>query len=94
MASKEELKIRLTREQKQLIKRVSKLEGLTMSDFILHHIEPIAMSKEYKLTVDENINKRIATTENKIIELREKLNERRNNSRTRSNRLKYIFKNS
>lgn len=33
MASKEELKIRLTKEQKDLIKLVSKQQGLTMSDF-------------------------------------------------------------
>lgn len=35
---KEEIKIRLTKEQKELIKRVADKQGLTMSEFILNKI--------------------------------------------------------
>ena len=43
---KEEIKIRLTKEQKDLIKRVADKQGLTMSEFILNKIEPLAKSIE------------------------------------------------
>ena len=39
---REEIKIRLTKEQKELIKRVADKQGITMSEFILNKIEPLA----------------------------------------------------
>lgn len=63
---KEEIKIRLTKEQKDLIKRVADKQGLTMSEFILNKIEPLAKSIECNLDNKEMIEDRINNTENKI----------------------------
>ena len=52
---KEEIKIRLTKEQKELIKRVADKQGITMSEFILNKIEPLAKSIECNLDNKEMI---------------------------------------
>lgn len=76
---KTEIKIRLTLEQKDLIKRVAKAEKTTMSEFILSHIEPIALQKEEKIKNKETIEERIEATEGKIQELKGKLEKKQGN---------------
>ena len=77
MATKrEEIKIRLTKEQKELIKRVSYKQGMTMSEFILNKIEPLAKSIECNLDNKEMIEDRINNTENKIQLIKLKMKER------------------
>lgn len=73
---KEEIKIRLTKEQKDLIKRVADKQGLTMSEFILNKIEPLAKSIECNLDNKEMIEDRINNTENKIQLIKLKMKER------------------
>lgn len=75
----EEIKIRLTKEQKELIKRVAKQQNMTMSDFILRYIEPIALSKELDIKNKDIIEGRIETTEGKIQDLKRNLANRKGN---------------
>lgn len=75
----EEIKIRLTKEQKELIKRVAKQQNMTMSDFILRYIEPIALSKELDIKNKDIIEGRIETTEGKIQDLKRNLENRKGN---------------
>lgn len=76
----EEIKIRVTLEQKQLIKRVAKEQGLTMSSFILKYIEPIAISKELDFRYKEIVENRIEDTEGKIQNLKGKMESRKGNN--------------
>ena len=75
----EEIKIRLTKEQKELIKRVAKQQGTTMSDFILKYIEPIALGKELDIKNKDIIEERVESTEGKIQELKRNLENRKGN---------------
>lgn len=77
MATKrEEIKIRLTKEQKELIKRVADKQGISMSEFILSKIEPLAKSIECNLDNKEMIEDRINNTEDKIQLIKLKMQER------------------
>lgn len=85
----EEIKIRLTKEQKDLIKRVAKQQGTTMSDFVLRYIEPIALSKEFDFMHKEIVETRIASTECKIQNLKGNMENRKRNKH--KSLLKKIF---
>ena len=75
---REEIKIRLTKEQKELIKRVADKQGLTMSEFILNKIEPVAKQIECNLDNKEMIEERINNTEQKLYEIKLKMEKRKN----------------
>ena len=83
----EEIKIRVSVEQKALIKRVAKEQGLTMSSFILKYIEPIALGKELDFKYKEIIEAKIENTEGKIQILKGKMETKKGNNK------KSIFKN-
>lgn len=87
----EEIKIRLTKEQKDLIKRVAKQEGTTMSEFILRYMEPIALSKEFDFTHKEIIENRVEITEGKIQDLKRNMEQRKGNNKSFIKKLFYIF---
>ena len=79
MATKrEEIKIRLTKEQKELIKRVADKKGLTMTEFILTNIEQLAKSIECNLDNKEMIEERINNTEQKLQEIKVNMEKRKN----------------
>lgn len=78
----EEIKIRLTKEQKDLIKRVAKQQGTTMSDFILRYMEPIALSKEFDFNHKEIIEERVENTEGKIQDLKRNMEQRKGNKKS------------
>lgn len=77
----EEIKIRLTKEQKELIKSVAKMENTTMSEFILRYMEPIALSKKFDIEHKEIIEERIQTTDTKLQELRVTMEQRKGNKK-------------
>lgn len=87
----EEIKIRLTKEQKDLIKRVAKQEGTTMSEFILRYMERIALSKEFDFTHKEIIENRVEITEGKIQDLKRNMEQRKGNNKSFIKKLFYIF---
>lgn len=78
----EEIKIRLTKEQKDLIKRVAKQQGTTMSDFILRYMEPIALSKEFDFKNKDIIEERVENTESKIQDLKRSMENRKGNKKS------------
>lgn len=78
----EEIKIRLTKEQKDLIKRVAKQQGTTMSDFILRYMEPIALSKEFDFNHKDIIQERAENTEGKIQDLKRNMENRKGNKKS------------
>lgn len=78
MATKrEEIKIRLTKEQKELIKRVAYKQGISMSEFILNKIEPVAKQIECNLDNKEMIETRINSTEKKLHKIKFKMEKRK-----------------
>lgn len=77
----EEIKIRVSLEQKELIKRVAKQQGLTMSAFVLKYIEPIALAKELDLKCKGIIEARIEDTEGELQNLKGKMNDRKGNTK-------------
>mgnify|MGYP002762646430 CR=1 FL=1 len=78
MATKrEEIKIRLTKEQKELIKRVADKQGISMSEFILNKIEPVAKQIECNLDNKEMIETRINSTEQKLHKIKFKMEKRK-----------------
>lgn len=78
MATKrEEIKIRLTKEQKELIKRVADKQGISMSEFILNKIEPVAKQIECNLDNKEKIETRINSTEQKLHKIKFKMEKRK-----------------
>ncbi|MBI5984281.1 DUF1778 domain-containing protein [Clostridium perfringens] len=85
------IKIRVTTEQKDLIKRVAKLENSTMSDFVLKHIEHIAENKEVTIKNKEIIEERIEKTEENIQKLKENLKNRQESNENKQNWFKRIF---
>ncbi len=85
------IKIRVTTEQKDLIKRVAKLENSTMSDFVLKHIEHIAENKEVTIKNKEIIEERIEKTEENIQKLKENLKNRKESHENKQNWFKRIF---
>ena len=87
----EEIKIRLTKEQKDLIKRVAKQEGTTMSEFILRYMEPIALAKEFDFQHKDIIETRIENTEFKIQNLKRNMENRKVNKN--KNLFQKIFSN-
>lgn len=74
------IKIRVTTEQKDLIKRVAKLENSTMSDFVLKHIEHIAENKEVTIKNQKVIEERIQKTEENLQKIKENLKNRKENN--------------
>lgn len=79
MATKrEEIKLRLTKEQKELIKRVADKKGVTMTEFILTNIEQLAKRIECTLDNKEMIEERINNTEHKLHKIKVKMEMRKN----------------
>lgn len=87
----EAIKIRVSKEQKDLIKRVAQLEDTTMSDFVLTHIEHLAANKELDIKNKEIIEKRIQRTEENIQKIKENLKNRKESNENKQNWLKRIF---
>lgn len=70
----EELKIRLTTEEKNYIKEISKAKGITMSKFILDLAVPTAKKQLEALESKEIIESKIVATDKKLENLKLKLN--------------------
>lgn len=78
---KEEIKIRLTKEEKSLIKRVAKMEGKTMSEFILLHMVQLAENKEKNYENKDKIERRIDNMEGKLQDLKGKMESKKGNKK-------------
>lgn len=74
----EEIKIRVTKEDKALIKTVAGMKGITMTKLILDSIVPTIKRDFESIEHKEIIESRIEKTEIKIQELRDNMNSRSN----------------
>ncbi|WP_061308227.1 MULTISPECIES: DUF1778 domain-containing protein [Clostridium] len=77
-----EIKVRLTKEQKELIKRVAKEEGMSMSEFIVVTTEKMARKKEGNFKSQKMIEDRAIRTDKKLLEIAEQI--RGNNNKKNS----------
>lgn len=81
----EELKIRLTKEDKELIKAAAASRSVTMTQFVLDNVVPTA-----KRQLDSDKNKDII--EEKIIHTEQQLQEIKKNLKERKGKHKSLFK--
>lgn len=87
MAIKDDyIKIRVSKEQKQLFKRVAELKGITMTELLVGGTEERALREEKKIEGTESLEQRVAEVEKKIQEIKLKMENQR------SDRKKSFFK--
>lgn len=78
IASKDsEIKLRVTKEQKALFKKIAKAENMSMSEFIIKNTEYAAERKAEHIRSQDMIESRVIKNESKIQELKNKLNKNR-----------------
>lgn len=76
------LKIKVTQQQKELIRKAAHEAGLSINDFILSSTEEAAKKKIDSIVNKEIIEARIENTEKNLEDLKSKLAGRRNKSRS------------
>jgi len=70
-----EIKVRVTKEQKELIKRVAQASGMNMSEFIVATVEKLAKQKDESIKFKDVIEDRAVRTDKKLAEIKIKLSE-------------------
>ena len=76
--SKEDyLKIRIKKDLKQEFKKIAEINKTNMSEVILKYIEGYVQNNKINVEHKEIIDKRIVTTDKKLIEIKERLTEKR-----------------
>ena len=68
-----EIKIRLTKDQKELLKKTAKAQGMSMSEFIVVTMEQKAKRKEENIKSQKMIEDRAMGTEKKLLEITERI---------------------
>lgn len=78
MAIKDDyIKIRVSKEQKQLFKRVAELKGITMTELLVGGTEERALREENKIEGTESLELRVAEVERKLQEIKVKMESKR-----------------
>lgn len=70
MAKQEEIKLRVTAEEKSLIREAAKLQGVSMSKFILDCVVPTAEKKVFDVKHKEIVEDKVVHTEQQLQELK------------------------
>lgn len=68
-----EIKVRLTKDQKELFKKIAKAQGMSMSEFIVVTTEQRAKGKEENIKFQKTIEDRAMRTEKKLSEIAERI---------------------
>ena len=68
-----EIKVRLTKDQKELFKRIAKSQGMSMSEFIVVTTEQRAKGNEENIKFQKMIEDRAMRTEKKLSEITERI---------------------
>ena len=68
-----EIKVRLTKEQKLLFKRVAKAQGTSMSEFVVVTTEQKAKKHKEKMLSQKDIEDRALRADKKLLEIAEKI---------------------
>lgn len=77
MAKQEEIKLRVTAEEKSLIREAAKLQGVSMSKFILDCVVPTAEKKVFDVKHKEIVEDKVVHTEQQLQELKKNLEQRK-----------------
>lgn len=74
MAIKDDyIKIRVSKEQKKLFKRVAELKGITMTELLVVGTEERALREEKKIEGTESLEQRVAEVEKKLQDIKLKM---------------------
>ena len=68
-----EIKVRLTKDQKELIKKIAKAQGMSMSEFMVVATEQRAKGKEENIKFQKTIDDRAMRTDKKLAEITERI---------------------
>lgn len=68
-----EIKVRLTKDQKELFKKIAKAQGMSMSEFIVVTTEQRARRKEENIKSQKMIEDRSMRTEKKLLEITKRI---------------------
>jgi uncharacterized protein (DUF1778 family) len=68
-----EIKVRLTKDQKELFKKIAKAQGMSMSEFIVVTTERRARRKDENIKSQKMIEDRSMRTERKLSEITERI---------------------
>lgn len=74
VVKEEVIRVRVDKDLKDRLKKMCENKKITMSEMITFMIENEVKSYEFKLEHSDNVEKRIVTTEKKLLKLKEKLN--------------------
>ena len=78
MAIKDDyIKVRVSKEQKKLFKRVAELKGITLTELLVGSTEEIALKEQKKLENKESLEQRVAEFEKKLQEIKLKMESQR-----------------
>ena len=78
MAIKDDyIKVRVSKEQKKLFKRVAELKGITLTELLVGSTEEIALKEQKKLENKESLEQRVAEVERKLQESKLKMENQR-----------------
>ena len=88
MAIKDDyIKIRVSKEQKELFKDIAKKKNISMSKFIIVSTEERALREKEKIEGTENLDLRVTELEKKLQEIKLKME----SQRTEKNRKKFFL---
>lgn len=78
MAIKDDyIKVRVSKEQKELFKRIAKVKNISMSEFVVVATEQRALKEQEKIEGTESLELRVADVEKKIQEIKIKMESQR-----------------
>ncbi|MBD7913477.1 DUF6290 family protein [Clostridium cibarium] len=76
-----EIKVRLTKEEKEFLRKIAKVKGLNMTEFILNTTLESAKKIEDNIKTQKIIKDRISSHEEKIMKLTEKIRGNKENKK-------------
>lgn len=85
-----EIKVRLTKEQKLLFKKIAKAQGMSMSEFVVVTTEEKAKRKEEILKFQQSIEDRAIRTDKKLLDIAEKIRSN-SNKKCSPKKKKFMF---
>lgn len=71
------IKVRVSKEQKELFKRVAEMKGITMTDLLVGGTEERALREINKIEGTKSLEQRVAEVEKKLQEIKLKMESKR-----------------
>lgn len=73
MSKKELIQFRIKSEDKKRIKKIAEKQGKSISEILCNYINEIIEKDDIKEKYQEQLDKRVVTTEGKLINLKDKM---------------------